>query len=183
LTKKSKVFFSQQWEDTMSFTESTAKHKEDYTMEMPSSYGAGLSYRHSDTWTIAFDVYRTDWSSFVLEDKAENEINPIDGRLIKEGRLDDTTQVRLGSEYLFIKDRYVFPVRFGLFYDPEPVKDGVDDYYGFSLGAGLSHRKISIDAAYLFRFGRDVDGDISAIEGSSSDIDQHTILVSAIYYF
>ncbi|MCK5503984.1 MAG: outer membrane protein transport protein, partial [Thermodesulfovibrionia bacterium] len=36
----------------------------DLTMKMPASYGLGLSYRYSDTWTMAFDVYRTEWSRF-----------------------------------------------------------------------------------------------------------------------
>ena len=42
-------------------------------MKMPMSYGLGLSYRHSDTLTVAFDVYRTDWSEYILEDEDGNE--------------------------------------------------------------------------------------------------------------
>jgi len=37
-------------------------------------------------------------------------------------------------EYLFIGNTAVFPVRAGLFYDPEPAEKSPDDFYGFSYG-------------------------------------------------
>ncbi|MBI4690852.1 MAG: outer membrane protein transport protein, partial [Nitrospirae bacterium] len=146
-------------------------------------YGLGLAYRHSDAWTISFDVYRTDWSRFSLIDSSGNETNPLYGAPLSDGRLEDTTQIRIGMEYLFIKDKYVIPVRFGMFYDPEPAKDSPDDYYGFSVGTGYSTQKFSLDAAYQYRTGRDVTGDVPGIEGSSADITQHSIMMSGIYYF
>ena len=155
----------------------------DLTLKMPPSYGLGLSYRQSDTWTMAFDVYKTDWSRFILVDESGNEYNPFDYSPISEGRLKDTIQVRLGSEYLFMKDKYVVPVRVGLFYDPESQKESLDDYYGFSLGAGLVSGKIALDIAYQYRIADNVTGDISALEGTSADIKQHLVMTSAIYYF
>jgi long-subunit fatty acid transport protein len=153
------------------------------TMKMPASYGLGLSYRYSDTWTMTFDVYRTEWSRFLLNDESGKEYNPFDYSPISEGRLKDTIQVRLGSEYLFIKGKNVIPMRFGLFYDPEPQKESLDDYYGFSLGTGFVSRRIALDIAYQYRTADDVTGDISAIEGTSVDIKQHLVMTSAIYYF
>lgn len=163
--------------------ESTTQTTEYLTMKMPASYGLGLSYRHSDSWTVAFDVYRTDWSDFYIKNAKGNRINPIDGKSLNEGKLKDTTQLRLGTEYLFIMEKGAIPLRCGLFYDPEPGKGSLDDYYGFSFGTGYSSGKISVDASYQYRTGKRVSGDISTIQGSSADVNQHTVMMSVIYYF
>jgi len=57
---------------------------ENITMRMPSSYGLGVSYRHSDNWTAALDVYRTEWSRFVIETEGGSEVNPLDGDPISD---------------------------------------------------------------------------------------------------
>lgn len=174
---------SQDLTDLSIHDESTTTFAGDLTMKMPASYGLGISYRQSDKWLIALDVYRTGWSRFSLVDSAGNEVNPLDAAPISEGRLKDTTQVRLGTEYLIIKEKYVVPVRAGVFYDPEPAKGSPDDFYGFSLGTGYSTSRFSLDASYQFRFGRRVTGDVPGIPGSSADINQHTVMMSLIYYF
>jgi long-subunit fatty acid transport protein len=156
---------------------------ENVIMRMPASYGLGLAYRHSDAWTMAIDVYRTEWSKFVIRQEDESEVNPLTGEPIYNGRLKDTTQVRLGTEYLFIKEGYAVPVRFGIFYDPEPATEHLDDYYGVSLGAGYAGGRIVLDAAYQFRTGNNTSGDVPAVEGLGSDVYQHLIMVSAILYF
>lgn len=183
LRKETTFAETQDWTDLSAHQESSETTTEDQTMKMPSSYGLGVSYRYSDKWTVAFDVYRTGWSRFVLVDSNGNETNPLDGTTISEGRLKDTTQVRLGSEYLIIKEKYAIPLRAGLFYDPEPAKESLDDFYGFSIGTGISTRRFSIDGSYQFRFGRRVTGDVPSIAGSSADVNQHTIMMSVIYYF
>ena len=153
-----------------------------YKLRMPPAYGIGLSYRHSDRLTIALDVYRTEWSRFVLRDEDGNETNPLTDHDIREGRLNDTTQVRMGMEYLFIHDKYVVPVRFGLFYDPEPATGHVDDFYGFSLGTGMYYGNIALDTSYQFRMGNDATGDLQDIDGSRVDIKQHVLMLSLIVY-
>ncbi|MBI5055715.1 MAG: outer membrane protein transport protein [Nitrospirae bacterium] len=155
----------------------------DTSMEMPASYGVGLAYRHSDVWTVAFDIYRTDWSEFVLTDRDGNETNPVTREPISKGSLKDTTQIRLGTEYLHIRGTYVFPLRFGLFYDPEPAMGSVDDFYGISIGGGLVHGRIAIDWSYVYRTGNNTTGDIPSVKGSSADIYQHAAMVSSIFYF
>jgi long-subunit fatty acid transport protein len=128
-------------------------------------------------------VYRTDWSDFIIKDSDGNKINPLNGRPISEGKLEDTTQVRLGTEYLFIREKSIIPLRFGLFYDPEPALDSPDDFYGFSFGTGYARGRIAFDAAYQYRTGNNVTGDLPAVEDSSADIDQHIFMLSAIFYF
>jgi long-subunit fatty acid transport protein len=173
---------SQYWPTFNDFSDSLSVTNDNFTMKMPMAGGLGLSYRHSDNLTIAFDIYRTDWSEYLLVDDDGNELNPIDGTPAEEGRLNDTTQVRFGAEYLVIKEKYIVPVRFGLFYDPEPAKESLDDFYGFSLGTGFANNKAAFDIAYQYRMGRDVSGDLPSVT-DSSDIDQHLIMTSAIFYF
>lgn len=183
LRKETTFFQTQDFPAVPQHTESFSATSEELTMKMPASYGIGFAYRHGDKLTVAFDVYRTDWSGSFIKDPKGKEINPLDGAPLDRGRLKDTTQLRLGAEYLFIGDKRAIPVRAGVFYDPEPAKGRLDDFYGFSLGTGYSTDKISLDAAYQYRFGRHVSGDIPYIKGSSVDMDQHTLILSVIYYF
>jgi long-subunit fatty acid transport protein len=183
LKRDGEFYQSQNWTTLDDFSDSLSTYSEEFTLEMPMSYGLGLSYRHSDSLTIAFDIYRTNWSDFVLIDSEGEENNPLNGRSLSDGRLKDTTQVRLGAEYLIIKEKYVIPVRCGLFYDPEPATDSLDDFYGLSLGTGFVMDRAAIDLSYQYRTGDDVSGDLPAVRDSSADINQHTLMASAIIYF
>jgi len=176
-----------------SFWEVFFSESRHFTLMIPASYGVGLSYRHSDSWTTAIDVYRTEWSNYVQtewsnyvhKDKNGKEVNPVTNESIHRGRLKDTTQVRMGTEYLFIKETYVVPVRFGIFYDPEPQKGHLDEYYGFSVGTGYSRERFALDFAYQFRTGKDLTGDVPAVTSGDVDIDvdQHMFMISSIFYF
>ena len=156
----------------------------DYSLKMPASYGLGLAWRVNDSLTLSSDLYRTEWSEFVLENKAtRKKFNPVYGDELANGRLDDTIQVRLGIEYLFINPSRVIPVRGGLFYDPVPQRGYVDDYWGIAVGTGYSHPRFSLDVAYQFRFGTNVNGNMGLIQEKSVDVQQHTFLTSLIWYF
>jgi long-subunit fatty acid transport protein len=161
----------------------TTEEKENLVLKMPASYGLGLSYRHSDNWTIAIDVYRTEWSKTLIRDEDGEERLITDRSSAEKGRLKDTTQVRLGTEYLFIREKDVIPIRLGLFYDPEPQKDHLDEYYGFSFGTGYAQGRIVVDISYQYRRGRNLTGDLPLFPGSSVDLDQHTFMSSLIIYF
>jgi len=182
LDKQSRVTSSQDLPDSKMHAESTTGTDERLTMRMPASYGAGLSWRPTDAWTVAFDVYRTAWSTFALTDSQGIETNPLNSRPTSEGRLKDTTQLRLGAEYLVIRGRNVFPVRCGIFSDPEPGTNRLDTFYGVSLGAGYASGRFAVDASYQYRAGKNLSGDVPAIEGSSADISQHSLMLSVIWY-
>ena len=164
----------------------STKTSQDEKLDMPMSYGAGLSYRFSDKFTIAADIYRTEWQHFVLTDSDGYEKCPMTGKSVHESDIDPTYQVRLGAEYLFInpKSRYVIPIRGGLFYDPAPADGSPDDYYGFSLGSGIGIGRYVFDVAFQYRFGNDVGASmVQNYDNFSQDVDEYMVYSSLIIHF
>lgn len=168
--------------------------KDTIKMSMPMSYGIGVSHRFSDALTFAVDVYRTDWSGYKISANGQ-DTNPVTGLPLSQGRLKDTTQVKLGGEYLYMKNKLVIPVRAGVFYDPEPgyraendsagnlvTKMTRDDFFGFSLGSGVTYENWSFDASYGFRKGSNVSSELVEADSTTS-VTQHTVLASLIYRF
>ncbi len=166
--------------------------EETMKLNFPLSYGAGLAFRLSDAFTVAFDAYRTEWGRYFFRDELDIKTSPLDGRPISptpegiragiEGsHINATTQVHFGAEYLFILEKTIIPVRGGAFYDPEPSEGSPEDFYGFSLGTGVSIGDVVIDAAYQYRWGTDTDN--RSVPGTEADVDHHTFYLSAIYHF
>lgn len=159
---------------------------EDAKLHLPLSYGAGIAVRFSDNFTIDLDVYRTEWSEYYIEDEEGNKFSGVDGRPKSKSNVNDTTQVRLGAEYLFLmpENHLVVPVRGGVFYDPEPKQGNPEDFYGISVGSGIAYKKFLFDVAYQFRWANNVDGDRLINTGDTEiDVRQHSILASVIFHF
>ncbi|CAN2047826.1 long-chain fatty acid transport protein [Candidatus Magnetomoraceae bacterium gMMP-1] len=159
--------------------------KFDEKLRMPMSYGLGVAYRNvpHDNLTLSFDIFRTHWNDFEFEDASGKKTSPISGKNINESDIDSTTWFRLGAEYLIIKEKYIIPLRCGVFYDPAPAEGSPDDYYGFSLGTGFSSKRFSFDVAYQFRFGNDVGASVFEDSDFSQDVREHTVFASIIVYF
>ena len=52
------------------------------------------------------------------------------------------------------------------------------------MGSGVSYKKVSVDAAYVFRWANNVDGENLITTGNTQvDVRQHTVLVSLIAHF
>lgn len=153
-------------------------------VDMPLSYGLGWSRRFSDRFTMALDVSRTHWDDYTLTDSQGNAFSPIDGRPKAQSRVDPTTQVRMGGEYVFALAgrRTAMSLRAGLFYDPEPGHGGQRDYYGVTVGGGFTERRFSLDLAYYLRWGHGVDAG-HLIAGGAADVVQQSLLASLICYF
>ena len=156
---------------------------EDETLDMPMSYGIGIAYRFSDQFTLSADVYRTEWGNFILTDSKGNDTSPTTGQPISESDIGPTHQVRIGGEYLFIKPKHLIPLRGGVFYDPAPAEGSPDDYFGFSLGTGISYGRFIFDIAYQYRFGNNVGTSILKNLDFSQDVEEHTIYSSVIIHF
>ena len=156
---------------------------EDVDLYMPLSYGIGVAWRFSDVLTVDLDIYRTHWSDYRLEDGRGNKFSPITGLPRDQSDVNDTTQVRIGAEYLFLfpNRQLVVPLRAGIFYDPEPAQGGLKDFYGIALGSGLAYKRLIFDVAYNFRWAGDVDTG-NLITTSTADVRQHAILASLIFH-
>ncbi|MBT8368271.1 MAG: outer membrane protein transport protein [Deltaproteobacteria bacterium] len=163
-----------------SFSERSTEHED---LDMPMSYGIGLAYRFSDNFTASFDIYRTEWDDFKLEDSDGNKTSPISGLPSSDSNVDPTYQVRMGAEYLFIQPKYAIPLRAGLFYDPAPAEGSPDDYYGFSLGSGIASGRFIFDIAYQYRFGNNVGESTLQNLDFSQDVKEHTVYSSIIIHF
>lgn len=151
-------------------------------LDMPMSYGIGLAYRFSDKLTTSVDLYRTLWDDFMLTDENGDKTSPITLKTIDESDVEPTLQVRTGMEYLFIGQKHVVPLRFGLFYDPAPADGHPDDYYGFSLGSGITFGPVIFDIAYQYRFGNDVSQYMLKALDFSQNLQEHTIYTSIIIH-
>jgi len=146
-----------------------------FEMEFPMSYGLGISFRLSDTLTIAFDVYRTQWSDFWLKQKHGTDSSPITATSRQDTNV---------HEYLFILEKTIIPLRLGVFSDPQPSGKHADDFLGVSIGTGIMIGNAVFDCAYIYRWGDNVSGEmIGGATGADVDADQHLLYLSMIYYF
>lgn len=168
---------------TMTKTEDPpyAEAWEELDLKMPLSYGIGLSYRFSDAFTAALDLYRTEWQDFLWSRPSGKE-SPITGRPEAESDIDPTTQVRIGCEYLFIDPKYVIPLRGGIFYDPAPAPGSPDDFFGVSIGSGFVRGRFIFDIAYHLRWGNNVGSHLYRNFDFSSDLEEHTVYSSLIIH-
>jgi len=184
VTRKTRIASSVAYDRMSPIPQVPYRHRENVEMHFPMSYGLGVAFRLSDALTVACDVYRTNWSDYWVRSQGR-KTSPITGGRRSDARIHDTTQVRIGGEYLWVLEKTIIPLRMGVFYDPEPSTKHNDDFYGISLGTGISIGPAVLDCAYIYRFGRDVRGDILARgQGKPTfDVDEHSLYVSMIYHF
>jgi long-subunit fatty acid transport protein len=147
-------------------------------IKFPKSYGLGIAFRLSDALTMDVDVYRTEWSEFYV--RASGKKTNIAGDAWGKTHPGDTTQVRAGCEYLFILERTIVPVRFGMFYDPEPGTGHPKDYYGVSFGTGILLGSVVLDCCYVYRWAHGVQAEVP---NATRDDQQHNFLTSMIVHF
>lgn len=142
-------------------------------IDFPSSLGAGVNYRISDSLSAAFDVEWKEWSKFKQKHENGTSISPID---------DNTLAYRLGGEYLSSETdkELLLAYRGGLFYEPRPVGYGYNtiSIYGFSVGLGWTLREqFSLDFAYQYRWGEEEPKDFDY------KIKEQFFVASVITYF
>jgi long-subunit fatty acid transport protein len=156
--------------------------RETLDMDFPMAYGLGVAVHVSERLRLALDVSRIHWSDFHLEASqregvllVENGAPASKGQTVLRGQGDDTTAVRLGAQYLWPRPQVA--ARAGLFYDPEPGAQGIDNFYGVSLGGGITLGRFVGDLAYTFRTGT------VANEATDTAVYHHEVLASIIYHF
>lgn len=168
---------------TIQNTPTTVIADEYQTVRMPPSYGIGLAWRFSDTFTADLDFYRTDWQRYVITQADGRKISPFNGEEISETDTQPTHQIRIGGEYLVIRKGVVIPIRAGVFYDPEPTTHNPDDFYGVSIGSGIAKGRIVFDIAYQYRWGNNVRTVKLGQEEVGQDVKQHVGYMSLICHF
>ena len=154
-------------------------------IELPDSYGIGVSYKFIKNGFIAIDFHFTRWDEFLFRDINGYEISPVTGQLLYKSDVHPATQVRLGIEYKIIDKmkKRAFPLRAGFFYDPAPSHKNPDDIFGLCFGFGYTlNNWYSIDFAYQYRFGNDLYTKIYEERGFSLNLREHKFFVSMILY-
>jgi long-subunit fatty acid transport protein len=158
------------------------KTDENMKINFPLSVGGGVNYRMSDAWSIASDVQWTDWSEFEQRDSSGRRSSPIGGG--PPGHIADTVAVRLGTEYLIFLKNSVLALRGGVFREERPALGNAMGVYGYSLGAGWSTKRYSVDFAYQFRWGDDASGrNLGLDRATRYRIEEHMLVASLIVYF
>jgi long-subunit fatty acid transport protein len=152
-------------------------------LQMPMSYGFGMAFRLSDHLTVSTDITHTQWQDFILTDSTGKKTSPITDQSPDLSNINGTTQIRVGGEYLFIKPKYTIPVRVGIFYDPAPAQNRVDNYGGFSVGSGIGIGRFIFDVAYVYRFGRGVGASAVPDLNFHQNVNEQNFYTSLIIHF
>jgi long-subunit fatty acid transport protein len=126
------------------------------TYKQPLVLGIGVDYRFTPQFRVTSDVSYFHWSSY--------SVTYFDEKIKREFK--DIVKVSGGLEYmgsfrLFQQDFQV-PLRAGLSYDPQPVKEPIMHYMYYTLGLGLYWQRLRLDAGAMFGnekgSGRDLYG-------------------------
>jgi hypothetical protein len=149
---------------------------DDVRLDFPGAVGAGVSWRARSALTISADYTRTFWSDgrihnfFTVQATEPGKAPPaplvypelpyptlddvdvtLDGHITAFNQF-DTTQVRLGIEYVLIGSKVKVPLRAGAFTDLQYFADRDGDpplFTGFSVGSGLIIGPLMFDVAYV----------------------------------
>ena len=143
--------------------------KDDVSFDVPRSYGVGLNYKVTDTFGVSLDVARMLYSdlgdnvrSSLVPDgpQADLEVGPLG--------IDDGTEIRLGTEYVYAEAKYPIVIRAGVWRDPEhtvrfegepqsnlaranaQIFSVGDDEMHYTLGLGIAFEKFQLDVAADF---------------------------------
>jgi opacity protein-like surface antigen len=142
-TKKAESESSISYESNYTQIRTEAK-AEDNTYKQPLVVGVGVSYQLSDRFLVASDLTYFDWSSYAVE-YFEEELD-------RDFR--DVIKVSAGGEFwgafrLFGKE-WRYPLRLGLNYDPQPMKDPNIHYLYISVGTGLEVGRFALEIGGMF---------------------------------
>ncbi len=161
--------------------------RRDVEYSFPLYWSVGALWRWSDRCYTSMDASRTHWSGFSYKADGEGRINPVNGEPYASSKLDDCWSLRLGGEYLCVLSSTEIPLRGGLFWEQRPAAGAPDEYWGFSLGSGISlgraPARAILDVAYIFEQGNNVMGALLPEQAVTSDVIKHQLFVSAIWHF
>ena len=163
------------------------QESKDIEFDFPLYWAAGSLMRWTDRFYTTLDISQTQWSQFSYKAEGQGAVNPLDGTPKGEHALDDCWAVRNGAEYLWPTELADIAFRCGLFWEQRPAIGTPDDYFGFSLGTGLSlgkERRLVLDIAWMHTIGNDVMGSlVPGQPGLTTDVAYDELYVSTIWHF
>jgi long-subunit fatty acid transport protein len=159
----------------------TRKSEVEYTF--PLYWSIGGLWRWSDRLYTSADISRTHWSDFSYTADEESSADPASGAAYGHSSIDDCWSLRFGGEYLWVLSKTVIPLRAGLFWEERPAVDSPDEYWGFSLGSGVSLGRLILDVAYVYEQGNNVLESLLPDQSSKADSTKHQIFISGIWHF
>jgi long-subunit fatty acid transport protein len=143
---------------------------DDVTVDFPYAFGFGVSWRPRSTLTASADYTKTNWSEsrihnyFTLDPSQPDQEPPspvvypeLLYPYVTQDAQNDTEEIRVGFEYVFIRNGLKVPLRGGYFNTKRiNVEQTVEDpprFNGFTLGIGLLLGPVLCDVAYLYEWG------------------------------
>ena len=132
--------------------------------KQPLVVGLGVSYTFSPKFKVSSDVVFFNWSNYgITYFGQENEL---------ERDFKNTIKIGAGIEHMvsvnFFGQKIRIPLRAGLSYDPQPMKDPDSSYFYYSFGTGYHWGKLYIDAGLLFGQEKGSGDSLSGLKGALS---------------
>jgi hypothetical protein len=114
------------------------------TFYQPLILGVGFDYRLSEVFRVASDVSFFNWSSYSV-DYYDEELKRTFKNIVKVGG---------GLEYLSSLNIFgqdvLMPLRVGMIYDPQPMKEPSSHYLYYTIGIGFYWRGLRLDTGTCF---------------------------------
>ena len=171
----------------MATTRTLERETKKVEFDFPLYWSCGGLMRWTDRFYTALDISQTQWSKFAYKAEGQPTVNPLDGSPHGENTLDDCWAVRNGAEYLWPTRLADIAFRCGVFGEQRPATGRPDQYYGFSLGTGLSlgkERQLIFDIAWMHTIGNDVMGSlVPGQRGLTTDVAYDEVYISTIWHF
>jgi hypothetical protein len=112
--------------------------------KQPLVLGVGFDYRLSEVFRVASDLSFFNWSSYSV-DYFDEDLKRTFKNIIKVGG----GLEYLGSLNIFGQDIMV-PLRAGISYDPQPMKEPSSHYFYYTIGIGIYWRGLRLDTGVFF---------------------------------
>jgi hypothetical protein len=185
-------------------TTTNAYSRDDLLMTFPSAFGVGTSWRPRSNLTLSFDYTRAQWSAayilnfFTLPKTELGEAPPVPTAptdffpvlpypsLDSSSQQQDTSQLRVGAEYVILREHLKVPIRAGFFTDDQyfDAVGGAPRFTGLTVGAGLIIGPVLLDVAYLHETGSYTT--LEPLAGDEklavrNDVKSNQLFVSIIY--
>jgi len=133
--------------------------------KQPLVVGVGFDYRLSEALRVASDVSFFNWSSYSV-DYFDEELSRRFKNIIKiGGGFEYSGSLRLFGQNIGV------PLRAGVSYDPQPMKEPSSYYLYYTIGIGIHWRGIHLDTGAIF--GNE--------KGSGYDLSARKLAVSLTY--